>query len=71
MLAEALQEAIVKVYAETAIPADQVVCDVGLATRFAAAVNEEVGPEESYPQPEISRGLLYLRKKGLLPRLVR
>jgi hypothetical protein len=71
MLPEKLQRAIVKVYVKFDIPADHIVCDFILASHFADAVNEEVAPDEYYSSTAISRGLLYLRKRGVLPRLVR
>ena len=71
MMTEKLQQAIVKVYLEFDTPADQIVCDCLLAGHFADAVNEEIAPDEYHAATTISRGLLYLRKKGLLPRLVR
>jgi hypothetical protein len=70
MLTTKLQQAIVKVYVTFDIPADHIVCDCILASQFADAVNEEVTPDEYYSSTAICRGLLYLRKRGILPRLV-
>jgi len=71
MLTERLRRAIVKVYVRFDIPADHVVCDALLAGHFADLVNEEVGPDEYYSATAINHALLYLRKRGGMPRLVR
>jgi hypothetical protein len=71
MLTENLRQAIQDVYVRFHLPADHVVCDSVTAAEFAEAVNEVLPPDECYSVTTINQALLYLRKRGGLPRLVR
>ena len=70
-----LDEAIIQTYVRFDTPADQVVADPQLATRFGQQVNAQLPKAQQVDQTTLNKRLLNLRdageEKGGLPRLRR
>ncbi len=70
-----LDQAIIETYVRFDTPADQVVADPQLATRFGQDVNSQLPKTQQVDQATLNKRLLNLRRrgeeKGGLPRLRR
>lgn len=71
----AVDTAIVTIYVDFNVPADQIVLDPTLSNKFGEAVNAALPNEQAVTVIEINRRMISLRKKGAdnggLPRLRR